>query len=105
MRVLEWMLKRVTGEADAIETPIGNLPREEDLNLEGLNLADGALDELFRVDNAEWREEEAAIGEYLAGYGSHLPGKLKAEQQRVADGLEVAAEPAAAPMPKAAAAS
>ena len=105
MRVLEWMLKRVTGEAGAIETPIGNLPRAEDLNLEGLNLTDGVLDELFRVDNGEWREEEAAIGEYLAGYGSHLPGALKAEQQRVADALDAAAEPAAAPVRKAAAAS
>jgi phosphoenolpyruvate carboxykinase (GTP) len=105
MRVLEWMLKRVTGQAGAAETPIGNLPREQDLNLEGLNLADGALDELFRVDNAEWREEEAAIGEYLAGYGSHLPGKLKAEQQRVAEALDAAAEPAAAPVRKTAAAS
>ncbi|HVX03716.1 MAG TPA: phosphoenolpyruvate carboxykinase (GTP) [Rhodanobacteraceae bacterium] len=103
MRVLEWMLKRVTGEAGAVETPIGNLPREEDLNLEGLNLADGTLDELFRVDNAEWRDEEAAIGEYLADYGSRLPGKLKAEQQRVADTLE-AAEPAT-PARKAAAAN
>ena len=106
MRVLEWMLKRVTGEADALETPIGNLPREEDLNLEGLSFADGALDELFRIDNGEWREEEAAIGEYLAGYGFHLPGKLKAEQQRVAHALDAAAEPAAAaPVRKAAAAS
>ena len=103
MRVLEWMLKRVTGEANAVETPIGNLPREEDLNLEGLNLADGALDELFRVDSAEWREEEAAIGEYLAGYGSHLPDALRAEHQRVADALDAAAEPATAPVRKAAA--
>jgi len=103
MRVLEWMLKRVTGEAGAIETPIGNLPRAEDLNLEGLNLTDGVLDELFRVDNGEWREEEAAIGEYLAGYGSHLPDALKAEQQRVADALDAAAEPAVVPGRKAAA--
>jgi phosphoenolpyruvate carboxykinase (GTP) len=105
MRVLEWMLKRVTGQAGATETAIGNLPREQDLNLEGLNLADGTLDELFRVDNGEWREEEAAIGEYLAGYGSHLPGKLKAEQQRVADALDATTERATAPVRKAAAAS
>ena len=95
MRVLEWMLKRVASEAGAVETAIGNLPREEDLNLEGLNLADGALDELFRVDNAEWREEEAAIGEYLAGYGSHLPSALKTEQQRIAEALDAEARPAA----------
>ncbi|MGH8183012.1 MAG: phosphoenolpyruvate carboxykinase (GTP), partial [Rhodanobacteraceae bacterium] len=69
MRVLEWMLKRVAGDAGAIETPIGNLPKPDELNLEGLELGDGALDELFRIDSAEWRPEEAAIGEYLEGYG------------------------------------
>ena len=95
MRVLEWMLKRVAGGADAIETPIGNVPRSEGLNLDGLNLTDGALDELFRVDNAEWREEEAAIGEYLSGYGSHLPAALKAAHQRIVDALDADARPAA----------
>jgi phosphoenolpyruvate carboxykinase (GTP) len=103
MRVLEWMLKRVAGEADAIETPIGNLPRTDDLNLEGLNLTDGALGELFRVDNAEWREEEAAIGEYLSGYGAHLPDALKAGHQRIVDALAAIAPPAAAPARAAAA--
>ena len=103
MRVLEWMLKRVAGEADAIETPIGNLPRTDDLNLEGLNLTDGALGELFRVDNAEWREEEAAIGEYLSGYGAHLPDALKAEHQRIVEALAAVAPPAAAPARAAAA--
>jgi hypothetical protein len=57
------------------------------------------------VDNAAWREAEAAIGEYLASYGLHLPGELKAEQQRVADALDAAAEPATAPVRKAAAVS
>ncbi|HKU80267.1 MAG TPA: phosphoenolpyruvate carboxykinase (GTP) [Rhodanobacteraceae bacterium] len=97
MRVLEWMLKRVAGEAGAVETPIGNLPRTDDLNLEDLNLGDGALDELFRVDNAEWREEQAAVGEYLSGYGAHLPGALKAEHQRIVGALAADAPPAAAP--------
>jgi len=91
MRVLEWMLKRVTGEAGAVGTPIGNLPRIDDLNLDGLNLAEGALDELFRVDNAEWRREEAAVGEYLAGYDTHLPEALKAEHQRIIDSLDAEA--------------
>jgi phosphoenolpyruvate carboxykinase (GTP) len=97
MRVLEWMLKRVACEAGAAETPIGNLPRAEDLNLDGLHIADGAMDELLRVDDAEWRAEEAAIGEYLAGYGTHLPAKLHAEQQRVADALDADAGASAAP--------
>ncbi len=94
MRVLEWMLKRVTGEADAIETPIGHLPRVEDLNLDGLELADGALEALFRVDGAEWRDEQAAIGKYLESYGARLPAALKAEHRRIVEALEDEAEPA-----------
>jgi phosphoenolpyruvate carboxykinase (GTP) len=103
MRVLEWMLKRVAGEVGAVETPIGNLPRTDDLNVEGLNLTDGALAELFRVDNAEWREEEAAIGEYLSGYGPHLPDALKAEHARIVETLDAEAPPSAAPARAAAA--
>jgi phosphoenolpyruvate carboxykinase (GTP) len=103
MRVLEWMLKRVAGDAGAIETPIGNLPRADDLNLDGLHLSDGALDELFRVDSAEWRAEEAAVGEYLASYGSHIPDALLAEHQRVVAALD--AETDVSAMPRRAAAS
>jgi phosphoenolpyruvate carboxykinase (GTP) len=95
MRVLEWMLKRVAGEVGAEATPIGNLPWADDLNLEGLRLPDGAVDELFRVDVAGWRKEQDAIGEYLDGYGTHQPDKLKAERQRVADALDAAAGDAA----------
>jgi phosphoenolpyruvate carboxykinase (GTP) len=95
MRVLEWMLKRVAGEVDAETTPIGNLPRTDDFNLEGLRLADGALDELLRVDVAGWREEQDAIGKYLDDYGTHQPDKLKAERQRVADELDAEAGDAA----------
>jgi len=95
MRVLEWMLKRVAGEAGAVETPIGNLPRPDDLNLEDLNLSDGALDELSRVDNAEWREEQAAIGEYLSAYGAHLPDALRTEHQRIVNALDAEAPSAA----------
>ena len=96
MRVLEWMLKRVAGEADAIETPIGNLPRSDDLNLTALELGDSALHELFHVDDADWRDEQAAIGEYLASYGTRLPDALKAEHQRIVDALNAQAEPEAA---------
>ncbi len=104
LRVLEWMLKRVTGEADAVETPIGRLPRAEDINLDGLELPDGALDELLQVDNEAWRAELAAIGAYLDGYGDRLPEALRAEHRRVADALD-AASSGAAPRRAAAAAS
>src|SRR5207344_3249357 len=47
MRVLEWMLKRVTGQAQSNETPIGHLPLASDLNLDGLNMDSATLTQLL----------------------------------------------------------
>jgi phosphoenolpyruvate carboxykinase (GTP) len=105
LRVLEWMLKRVNGEVGATETPIGLLPNAADLNTEGLHMADGALDTLLDFDAQGWQAEMASIGEYLEGYGDHLPEKLRAEQQRVAEALKRDAGESAAPARKAAAVS
>ena len=84
LRVLEWMLKRVEGTVDAVETPIGNLPVPADLNADGLNLDAAILDQLLAVDREAWCAEMQAIGEYLLGYGDRTPAALKAEQRRIA---------------------
>ncbi len=87
LRVIEWMLGRVTGEAGAVETPIGRIPRREDLGLDGLALDPGALDALLAVDRDGWREEIAAVGAYLDEFAPRTPPALKAEQQRIATAL------------------
>jgi phosphoenolpyruvate carboxykinase (GTP) len=87
LRVLEWMLKRVDGRADAVPTPIGNLPLPADLNTDGLALDAAVLDQLLAVDRAGWQAEMQAIGEYFDGYGSRAPAALAAERQRIAAGL------------------
>ena len=87
MRVLEWVVARCKGNAEAIETPIGNLPRSQDLNLDGLAIGEPELTALLAIDHAGWKKEIAAIGEYLASYGTHTPAALHAEQQRVAAAL------------------
>jgi phosphoenolpyruvate carboxykinase (GTP) len=94
LRVLEWMLKRVEDSTPGTETPIGTLPRREELNLDGLTLAAGALDTLLEVDVAGWRDELTAIGEYLDSFGKRMPTRLKAEQQRVAAALATAVDSA-----------
>ncbi len=87
LRVLEWILKRVDGKADAQETPIGNLPRAGDLNVDGLGLHNGDLDTLLAVDRAGWAREMSDIGAYLDSYGERTPAALHAERQRIAGAL------------------
>ncbi|GAB3104216.1 phosphoenolpyruvate carboxykinase (GTP) [Lysobacter terrae] len=87
LRVLEWMIRRVKGEAAAQETPIGNLPRAEDLNLGEIKLGDEAKAKLFGFDRAGWQAEFDSIGEYLKEYGPRMPQALHEEQRRIADSL------------------
>lgn len=84
LRVLEWMVGRVTGHAEAVETPIGYLPGRDSLNLEGVTLSDEAQAKLFGFDGAGWQAEFASIGEFLGEFGERTPQALKDEQQRIA---------------------
>jgi phosphoenolpyruvate carboxykinase (GTP) len=87
MRVLEWILQRCAGKVGAVETPIGAVPYRQDLNLDGLALDHGTLDQLLEVEPHAWRKEFAAIGEYLDEFGERTPAALRAEQQRIAAAL------------------
>jgi phosphoenolpyruvate carboxykinase (GTP) len=87
LRVLEWMLKRVTNQVAANETPIGHLPNAVDLNIEGLNLSSDSLNELLNIDREAWYDEMEAIGEYLQSYGDRTPKTLIAEQEKIAKQL------------------
>jgi len=83
-RILEWVFRRCQGRAEAVDTPIGRLPAPGSLNLEGAPVSAEALDELLRVDPAEWRDELPSIREHLATFGSELPDEL----HRQLDALE-----------------
>ncbi len=81
LRVLDWILKRCNGKAEAAETPIGNLPKAKDLNLAGLDIAPQALEQLLSVDATEWRAEAADMNKYLDEFGARTPAALRAEVQ------------------------
>jgi phosphoenolpyruvate carboxykinase (GTP) len=89
MRVLEWIVARCKDTVGAEETAIGRLPRREDLNLAGLDLAPEAIDALLGVDAGAWAREFDSIGEYLESFGDRMPAALAAEQERVAATLGV----------------
>ncbi len=79
LRVLAWMLERCAGRGGSQATAIGNLPREADLNLEGLDIAPAALKELLSIDRELWKVEAGDMGEYLEEFGAHIPDALRAE--------------------------
>jgi phosphoenolpyruvate carboxykinase (GTP) len=75
-RVLKWMCDRVEGKVGARETPIGLMPNKEDFSFEGLKLADGAWEELMKVDTVAFKKTLADAKEYLATFGDKLPAKM-----------------------------
>ena len=81
LRVLEWIIDRCEGRAGANETAIGNLPREEDLHLEGLSLDPAALKELLTVNIEEWRTEAADMATYIEEFGVRTPEALREQVQ------------------------
>jgi phosphoenolpyruvate carboxykinase (GTP) len=93
MRVLEWMLERCAGRADALDTPIGFVPRSDDLDLEGLALDGETVETLLDVEPSAWVDEYAAIGSYLDEYAGHVPQALRYEHARVVAALHAAARP------------
>jgi len=75
-RVIEWIARRLEGEVEASETAIGNLPLIEDLNLKGLEITDGQLAEIFRVDQGAWQQEADLTESYFGQFGEHLPAAM-----------------------------
>ncbi len=76
-RVLKWMCQRLEGEVGAVETPIGLMPRQEDLDLTGLAQSAVDLQELLRVDREAWKGEVADIERSFAQFGDRLPERLR----------------------------
>lgn len=88
LRVLRWALERCTGRGKAEETPIGYVPTEDGIDLDGLDVDAATMRELLAVNNDEWKAEYEDIAEYLAGYGEHLPERLDRERKQVAAALK-----------------
>jgi phosphoenolpyruvate carboxykinase (GTP) len=76
-RVLAWVVRRCQGKAGAAESPIGLIPRPEDLDTDGLGIAPQALEELLTVDENTLREELDQMREHLATFGDDLPAPVR----------------------------
>jgi phosphoenolpyruvate carboxykinase (GTP) len=88
MRVLQWVVERCQGQARGIETPLGTMPRYEDLTWAGLDrLSPAQFAELERIDNGAWREELSAHDELFGKFGARLPEALETRRGRMHDKL------------------
>lgn len=76
-RVLEWILERVDGTADAVDTPIGNVPTPESLNTDGLELPAEDLERILTVDKDSWKDELELIEDHFEFIGERLPDAMR----------------------------
>ena len=75
-RVLEWIVRRVEGKADAVDTSVGRIPAEGELNLDGLDIPAAQMDELFAVHAQSWLSEADLTQEYYEQFGDRVPSAL-----------------------------
>ncbi|SFB88216.1 phosphoenolpyruvate carboxykinase (GTP) [Streptomyces aidingensis] len=86
-RVLKWIVERLNGRAEGVETPIGVLPAPGALDTEGLDISRQDLDFLLTVDPEVWRQEAALIPDHLSTFGDRTPKELWEEYRKLVDRL------------------
>jgi phosphoenolpyruvate carboxykinase (GTP) len=79
MRVLDWILQRCEGKVGARETPIGWIPSASDLDLSGLDINAGVMDQLLAVDREDWKQDVEGICEFFKPFGDKLPKEMHDE--------------------------
>jgi phosphoenolpyruvate carboxykinase (GTP) len=82
-RVLKWVVERLEGTADAVDTAIGRVPTAEALDTTGLDIDEATLATLLSVDNETWRAEIPQIEAHYAKIGERLPAELRDELQEL----------------------
>ena len=88
MRVLNWIIDRCEGKADATETAIGYVPKPEDIDLTDLDMDMDTLKDILTVDKDVWTKEAAEIEEHYKKFGNHLPEELKAQLETLKANLK-----------------
>ncbi len=89
-RVLKWVFERCDGTADAVNTPIGNMPTPNGLDLTGLTLSEQDMSQLLDVDIKGWLAELDGIEAYYAKFGDKLPEALSQQVTKLRHRLQAA---------------
>ena len=87
-RVIEWIIKRCENEVNADESPIGFLPKVDDINIDGLDITKEKLNDLLSVDKESWNADIVGIEEFFKKFGDRLPNELKEELDTLKNNLK-----------------
>ena len=82
-RVLKWVVERVAGDGEAVDTPIGRVPAPGAIDVTGLDVDDATMEELLSVDAESWRAEVPQVAEHYERIGDTLPEALAQELQEL----------------------
>ncbi|MCX5712332.1 MAG: phosphoenolpyruvate carboxykinase (GTP), partial [Candidatus Omnitrophica bacterium] len=83
LRVMEWVLQRCFGNIESIKTPIGYIPKPQDLDMTGLKLSTDAFESLFEIDKKAWLEEAKEIKRFFKKFNKNLPPELWQEYEEL----------------------
>jgi phosphoenolpyruvate carboxykinase (GTP) len=79
-RVLKWIVERLDGKAEAVETPVGLVPTAGAIDTTGLDMSEEQVAKALAVNPQEWREKELPlIEEWFTKFGDTLPTQLADE--------------------------
>ena len=87
MRVLNWIIDRCEGKADATETAIGYVPKPEDIDLTDLDMDIETLKDILEVDKEVWTKEAAELEEHYKKFGDRLPEELREQLNNLKENL------------------
>jgi phosphoenolpyruvate carboxykinase (GTP) len=89
LRPLLWLLQLKNGEVKGRETPVGIVPHEDELDLEGVDIPAQDLETILSINVPRWQQEMANREEHLAQF-ERLPEAIWEAHRRVAAALEAA---------------
>jgi len=88
IRVLAWVLERLEGEGAAIDTAIGRVPAPGSIHLDGLDISDREMGDLFAIDPDAWLHECDLTADYFTQFGTALPQEMVSELENLRDRLQ-----------------
>ncbi|MDO5735295.1 MAG: phosphoenolpyruvate carboxykinase (GTP) [Propionibacteriaceae bacterium] len=86
-RVLKWVVERIEGRVDAIDTPAGLLPVKGELDVEGLDITDKDLEDTIGFSPNEWADELPRIRRWLRSLGRKVPLEMHDELWKIAEAM------------------